>query len=154
MAHSDASIDVPDFNSRFPCYNSYATLSLCSEVLAINDSAFTSFRKHYEINWTDLDTSTAEEMHLSRVCPALFTNDQAYKNIYWKSLLVKDIHGFNVIDGKVVKENSFDALKSSPNYVLGGFIPFFGFQRPAPQLASLSSSSSPDGTPIEKLYTK
>ena len=56
--------------------------------------------------------------------------------------------------GKVVKENSFDVLKSSPNYVLGGFIPFFGFQRPAPQLASLSSSSSPDGTPIEKLYTK
>ncbi|EIE90632.1 hypothetical protein RO3G_15343 [Rhizopus delemar RA 99-880] len=56
--------------------------------------------------------------------------------------------------GKVVKENPFGVLKSSPNYVLGGFIPFFGFQRPAPQFASLSSPSSPDGTPIEKLYIK
>ncbi|KAG0930527.1 hypothetical protein G6F57_012199 [Rhizopus arrhizus] len=135
----------------------------------------------YEINWTDLNTSTAEEIPLCKVCPALLTNDHTYKSPYWKSLLVKDVYGFNVIVGKLTprgsfmssqqinraikyldllrtgqidEEDFFVALKGSPNCALGGFISSFGFQRPAPQLASLFSSPLPDGTSIEKLSTK
>ncbi|KAG0847613.1 hypothetical protein G6F17_012372 [Rhizopus arrhizus] len=135
----------------------------------------------YEINWTDLNSSTAEEIPLCRICPALLTNDHTYKSPYWKSLLVKDVYGFNVIDGKltprgsfmssqqrnraikyldllrtgqIAEEDFFVAIKSSPNCALGGFISSFGFQRPAPQFASLFSSPLPDGTPVEKLSTK
>ncbi|KAG1152004.1 hypothetical protein G6F37_000693 [Rhizopus arrhizus] len=118
---------------------------------------------------------------LCRLCPALLTNDHTYKNPYWKSLLVKDVYGFNIIDskltprgsfqssqqrnrvekyldllctGQIAEEDSFVALKSSPNCALGGFVSSFGFQRPAPQLASLFSSLLPDGAPVEKLSTK
>ncbi|KAG1255119.1 hypothetical protein G6F68_010529 [Rhizopus microsporus] len=61
----------------------------------------------YEINWTNLNTSTAEEIPLCRICPALLTNDHTYKSPYWKSLLVKDVYGFNVIDGKLTPRGSF-----------------------------------------------
>ncbi|KAG0857857.1 hypothetical protein G6F26_001914 [Rhizopus arrhizus] len=135
----------------------------------------------YGINWTDLNTSTAEEIPLCRLCPALLTNDHTYKSPYWKSLLVKDVYGFNAIDrkliprgsfissqqrnraikyldllrtGQIAEEDFFVALKNSPNCALGGFISSFGFQRPAPQFASLFSSPLPDGTPVEKLSTK
>ncbi|KAG1392114.1 hypothetical protein G6F58_012581 [Rhizopus delemar] len=56
--------------------------------------------------------------------------------------------------GQIDEEDFFVALKGSPNCALGGFISSFGFQRPAPQLASLFSSPLPDGTSIEKLSTK
>ncbi|KAG1167868.1 hypothetical protein G6F36_012411 [Rhizopus arrhizus] len=136
---------------------------------------------YYKISWTDLNTSTAEELPLCRVCPALLTNEHTYQSPYWKSLLVKDVYGFNVIDGKLTPRGSFPSsqqrnrvikyldlvrtsqiaeedfvlpLKSSPNYAIGGFISSFGFQHPAPQFDSLFSSPLPDSTPVEDLSTK
>ncbi|KAG1048844.1 hypothetical protein G6F43_008790 [Rhizopus delemar] len=135
----------------------------------------------YKINWTDLNTSTAEKIPLCRVCPALLTNEHIYQSPYWKSLLVKDVYGFNGIDGKLTPRGSFPSnqqrnkaikypdlvrisqiaeedffviLKSSPNCAIGGFISSFCFQRPAPQFDSLFSSPLPDGTPVEDLSTK
>ncbi|EIE86380.1 hypothetical protein RO3G_11091 [Rhizopus delemar RA 99-880] len=55
----------------------------------------------------------------------------------------------------MLKKIFFVAPKSSPNCALwGGFISSFGFQHPAPQFASLFSSSLLDDTPVEKLSTK
>ncbi|KAG1578780.1 hypothetical protein G6F48_011664 [Rhizopus delemar] len=45
-------------------------------------------------------------------------------------------------------------LLCSPNCAIGGFISFFGFQRPAPHFSSLFNSPLPDGTPVEDLSTK
>lgn len=122
-----------------------------------------------------------QRKYLCRICPILFTNKHSYNNTYWKSLLVKDVYEFNVIDGKltpkgfflssqqrnrseaylallrtdqVAKEIFFVVFKSSLNCALGGFVSSFGFQRPVPHFASLFSSSLPDGTPIQKSSTK
>lgn len=65
----------------------------------------------YEINLTGLNTSTAEGKPLSRVCPVLLTNDQAYKNAHWKSLFIKDAYRFNVIDVSLLPEDLFCLLK-------------------------------------------
>lgn len=108
----------------------------------------------YEINWTDLNTSTTEEIPLCRVCPALLKNDHTYKSTYWKSLLVKDVYGFNVIDGKltprgyflsnqqrsraekyhnllhtgqITKENCLPPLKAHPTVLLENLYPLLVF---------------------------
>ena len=46
----------------------------------------------YEINWTDLNTGTVEEIPLCRVCPALLINDHTYKSPCWKPLLIKNVY--------------------------------------------------------------
>ncbi|KAG1151553.1 hypothetical protein G6F37_005706 [Rhizopus arrhizus] len=135
----------------------------------------------FEINWTALNTSSAAEIPLSRICPLLLTNDPDHTYNYWKSNLVKDLYRFSVVDGKLVpitsflsrkqrnrseayfdilllghakEENFFAALRSTSDLSLGLFISPLCLPRPEPKLHSLISTPLPNDALIEHISTK
>ncbi|KAG1047008.1 hypothetical protein G6F43_010522 [Rhizopus delemar] len=65
----------------------------------------------FEINWMALNTSSAAEIPLSRICPLLLINDPDYTCNYWKSNLVKDLYRFSTVNGRLTPIISFLSRK-------------------------------------------
>ncbi|KAG1549423.1 hypothetical protein G6F49_009600 [Rhizopus delemar] len=65
----------------------------------------------FEINWMALNTSSAAEIPLSRICPLLLINDPDYTCNYWKSNLVKDLYRFSTVNGRLTPITSFLSRK-------------------------------------------
>lgn len=61
----------------------------------------------YEINLTELNTSTIEELPLNKICPILSNETLNHSISFWSSMLVKDVYSFDVTEGKLSPRESF-----------------------------------------------
>ncbi|KAG1150769.1 hypothetical protein G6F37_002028 [Rhizopus arrhizus] len=118
----------------------------------------------YEINWTNLNSSTVEELplteDLSRFDHGTFSTFLDGK-LKLQHLFLSRRHqnkAENHLDltrtGQGINEDFLIALKSSPQYYLGGFISIFDFPRFTPQLENITSSILPDGISVTKMIVK